>query len=1484
MPGTIDFTPDAPAQPKISFTPDTPAQSAAPRKIDFTPHASSTASPLKIDFVPDAQPSASPPSSPSVPAPSLNLPPTDPNSLPPAMRQSAGLDAQTSASGQPPAMYNPTPPQRPIGQQVADATKGLPRDIVRGATGLGAGTEKFWDELSDTGAAIPFVPTDPAHLVPGANPAQITAQNPSVNPSVPALAPEAMVNKVLPANEGEKLGEFPSKLAQGAGALPELAALGPVAIPAMGASMAGEDTQRLQQEGMSPGKSLALGTGGAIAKSALFSLGPLGKWISGAPAEAAPFIAKMLENFSVGAGMSGVDTAENAVAGQKPTAQDLKSAGESGAIQSVLGLPDAIAHGGEAREAGPQTNGTPSAFVPPEAKQPDPTIKQSLIVQPSAKPRENIPNPIPQQDQNSQAVTATPPTQEGEKNTAFVPPEAKASPQQSGASESQTTSTPAQGGNVAEPAVGEGQKAGEAPTVSEQQGTDTTGIAHRVNEAKGLNIPVGDGIGAEESVKLGRQEYAAIGGADKVADWMKGDAPPDQKIRVARAHAEFLDKQANAAADKNGINSPEYQTAAKAARDWKADVIKPMSTEAHRGFVAHQGETAVDTGTFHGIASAYQEAKGKEMTPGETAKAQRLADAAKSADAATDTAGKKLAAAVAEHVTESAPVKSLADRIVGKLDAAASAAVERIRVRHSGRLSAGIDPADLADLTIYGAAKLAKGVTKFADWSAEMVKDTGEWIKPHLQQVFNSSDDHLNKMVQGESEHEENVKQVKSKPLDKNAPPEKIAARASAKSTPAQLANIAKQLSRAFIRSGVVDREANVDAVHDVLSKAVPGMTREQTSDAMSGYGNFRLLSKDPVEVRRREIAGEVQKTRQLQDMASGQAPKKSGIERQSPTPDARDLTKRVNEAKKAGGYITTDPETQLRTAQNARETYLKNRIVDLQKAIDAGQEISKSKNPSATNPKIESLKTDLAKTKAEYDAKFNPKTVTDLSAHPPGTRMTPERVNALWQKAKTDYIDKGNTNLSDIAAKLATDTGLPIDDIRRGLAAPKGIRQITNEMYAAQSRRRSVDQQAKGWIRNAGTPLPMRVAKGIPGAFFSAKVFGHGTVGMITHAGNQMFDPFVARQYWTNFARQFKYVSSAAGHERAMQDLETSPNFVTARRAGLANDPGVREEYQGGLLGRLKISGGRGFDALKTLRQDLFDRAWDNAPASLKTPEYAKELANTFNHATGYGANPGGTSPVGKFANVAMFAPRLEGSRWGFLLGDPAKAAYRLANWKNQPPEMRSAALREVRQKATIVATYMGALVANQAILSATGSKDKVNFTDPSKSDWLDFKAFGHSVGIISPMKNTVSFFVNMAKAAIQTRTAQNGKLLKDLHGESVDDEQAYDSKKYVRGKLSPFGSVVADVDTHHDYDKRPMPWSSEPVPKYLQREGIGKYTYGEYLTQTFLPIPAEEAMKEVWQPQGVSDSTAKKWLHAIGVAAVAGTTGARINEETGR
>ena len=79
-------------------------------------------------------------------------------------------------------------------------------------------------------------------------------------------------------------------------------------------------------------------------------------------------------------------------------------------------------------------------------------------------------------------------------------------------------------------------------------------------------------------------------------------------------------------------------------------------------------------------------------------------------------------------------------KVMSFISEQAKAARSRIAARMAeGRLQAGLDPIDLADHVIVGAEYFAKGVSKFGDWSKEMVKEFGDKLTPHLAAIFDAA-------------------------------------------------------------------------------------------------------------------------------------------------------------------------------------------------------------------------------------------------------------------------------------------------------------------------------------------------------------------------------------------------------------------------------------------------------------------------------------------------------------------------------------------------------------------------------------------------------------------------------------------------------------------------------------------------------------------------------------------------------------------------
>ena len=573
----------------------------------------------------------------------------------------------------------------------------------------------------------------------------------------------------------------------------------------------------------------------------------------------------------------------------------------------------------------------------------------------------------------------------------------------------------------------------------------------------------------------------------------------------------------------------------------------------------------------------------------------------------------------------------------------------------------------------------------------------------------------------------------------------------------------------------------------------------------------------------------------------------------------------RVAEAAKA------EDDTQAKAAQRALDAANKT-------VRDAAEKLAKSENDArvAKSAKEKKAAQEAAKRdKKALDAAN--KVVRDAAAR--AAEMARKQLGLslserAWQKAR-EYIDKGVTNFDDIRNKLATDLGMPVEKVTAALAKTKRAKFLTDELWKRQQEYRKLDSQAKRWIAEQQTPGLVRALRAVPNLAFSLKVFGHGTVALGTHAPMVAFQPRFWKAYANDFVKMYRMVGSRAFYENQMQDLMRRPNYTTARRAGLINDPYQYEDYNSPQItkwmGPLANTGDRGYSVLKILRQDMFDQMWNKLPKTTQIPEVASALADGINHATGVVRSK---APPG--SNVVLFAPRLAASRAAWLVADPLRAARAFLDWKNASEGERQFAINQVKEKAWVVGTMLGLLAANEGILEASGSNQRVNLTDPMKRDWLKFKAGGLNIGY----GNAMLSMARLPARLYRIRESDGGKLKNLVY----PDEDTYSVLgEYGRSQLSPFASLALNLWLKSDWQNRPLPNSDRPVPKRLAARGVGPYTWPEFWTEQVLPIPAEEAAREVWKNGlGMSEEQIKEARKALATISIMAATGSRVEEDT--
>lgn len=592
--------------------------------------------------------------------------------------------------------------------------------------------------------------------------------------------------------------------------------------------------------------------------------------------------------------------------------------------------------------------------------------------------------------------------------------------------------------------------------------------------------------------------------------------------------------------------------------------------------------------------------------------------------------------------------------------------------------------------------------------------------------------------------------------------------------------------------------------------------------------------------------------------------------------PELEELKQKRDDLNDQLAKARKDAERNKPDAQKAAERLEKQvrdingKIAEQESKIATG-DLSKSPKAGKVNrplpPELEQAKQKLEQVNRELEelrkeAESKPKTDT-------------ERV---WDAAKKE-IKAGAQDMGELRQKLAISLGMTPREVAEHLNKNVQAKRATDEMYLKQARARQLKGNAKRWLKDQQSPLYERYIAKIPRALFAAKVFGHATVGIGTHAAQNLFIP----SRWPAIARAYvdmwKFAwGKPALHEAAMEDLVQRPNFAVAKRAGLVNDPftsaGDYQSPETVKWARMMGAGNRAFDALKEMRQDLFDLHWNKLPAHMKTPEVAQAIADLMNHATGSTRRAVNES---NWKSLLFFAPRLVGSRLAWEIADPVKAIRYGLKGKLATPAERHFAMSQLKEKAAFVGIYLSALVVNQGILMATGSKQKVNMSDPSKSDWLRFKGEGYAVAPFSPGVFAIRQLARVLHDLVGTRTK-----FEKLEG-TRQAEAAGHLAQYARGELSPTAGDVTDQVTRQDFMGRNLPDSDEKDTKWMREHGYGRYTWPEYLAQTLTPIPFEEPVKEVWKHWGTSVETAGFWMRILLEAGARAATGINVSEDQG-
>ena len=328
---------------------------------------------------------------------------------------------------------------------------------------------------------------------------------------------------------------------------------------------------------------------------------------------------------------------------------------------------------------------------------------------------------------------------------------------------------------------------------------------------------------------------------------------------------------------------------------------------------------------------------------------------------------KKTKAELANRPKIDPRILEAAENFISKLEERGKKAESKLKEFFS-RTNVGIDPTILIPLAEWGAAKIARFSWDSAKFSAKVLEEFGESAKSYIDEAFIKA----NEMINGGAEE-----------LGNFAPGVKKLIRKKEKGPSAVLDDIRdkfnegvfdismdiKKLAKMFVQGGTSDVETLISQVQEVIKEVDPNITRLDTLEAISGYGQYRKLSKEEVDIRWADLRTQTllltkieTLQKQLEKTKTGKVPglKPTGFERYEMTPLQRKLTAQLDELKKKVKVAVVSGEKQLKSYLDTRKSYYKNLRDRKKDELATGKRWIKEKVTPPTDVELEQLKAEI--------------------------------------------------------------------------------------------------------------------------------------------------------------------------------------------------------------------------------------------------------------------------------------------------------------------------------------------------------------------------------------------------------------------------------------------------------------------------------------------------------------------------------------------
>ena len=489
------------------------------------------------------------------------------------------------------------------------------------------------------------------------------------------------------------------------------------------------------------------------------------------------------------------------------------------------------------------------------------------------------------------------------------------------------------------------------------------------------------------------------------------------------------------------------------------------------------------------------------------------------------------------------------------------------------------------------------------------------------------------------------------------------------------------------------------------------------------------------------------------------------------------------------------------------------------------------------------------------------------------GNKFTPDEAKSIWKYIKENYIDKG-VEYNESLRRASEDLGMNYEQVANAVVTPK-TKKMSNEYYVKRGIANKNRQATKQWVEEKNQSNSVKIFRKIWNFPKALMTFGHGHVFIGTHGATNLADPKYVLKTVKGMVNAYKYAYGSTGnYERDMEALKNHPLYRIARESGLANDPDVfhfddADNYKS-FVKRVGQTGERGFNAIKVLRQQIFNNEYEGLTESEKqNPEVVKRIAKLVNNWTG-ATNVNLPNTIKDLG----FSSNMEASRWERLGSGPRALGYALKGLTGKgTPDEKAFAKVWFKRAGRQLATYGSLLAANAVVQHYKNPDREVNFTDPTKSDFLLPKFGKHDItlDLSGGMLSALGLMSRLIKyASIDEKKLPRGKTRGEAEWETVGG--------YLRGKLNPAAAIGIEALTGRDFSGNAVPWSSDKLKGEQKKLG-----WGEYMAGHTLMLPLAEGfhvMEKSAKENGLSPFEFENLMKGLEVAAISGATGIKTKE----